>query len=60
MDATQGFYRTGERTLLDPESALEVLEGVVALTVIHEDGAEVLLGLYGPGQVLAGHPEDAC
>lgn len=60
MDATQSFYRTGERILLDPESALEVLEGVVALTVIHEDGAEVLLGLYGPGQVLAGHPEDAC
>jgi hypothetical protein len=28
--------------------------------VIHDDGAEVLLGLYGPGRVLAGHPEDTC
>ncbi|HEY0510431.1 MAG TPA: Crp/Fnr family transcriptional regulator [Thermoanaerobaculia bacterium] len=60
MSATQRSYQTGERIFLDPDSALEVMEGVVALTMIHEDGAEVLLGLYGPGQVLAGHPEDAC
>lgn len=56
----QRRYRAGERILLDPESALEVMEGVVALTVLHADGDEVLLGLYGKGQVLAGHPEDAC
>jgi CRP-like cAMP-binding protein len=56
----QRHYRTGERILLDAESILEVEEGVVALTMIHDDGAEVLLGLYGPGQVLAGHPEDTC
>jgi CRP-like cAMP-binding protein len=60
MIQAQRNYRAGERILLDPDGVLEVLEGVVALTVIHEDGAEVLLGLYGPGQVLAGHPEDAC
>src|SRR6185295_10853816 len=56
----QQQYRTGERILLDAESTLEVQEGVVALTVIHDDGAEVLLGLFGPGQVLAGHHEDTC
>ncbi len=56
----QRHYRPGERILLDAESTLEVEEGVVALTVIHDDGAEVLLGLYGPGQILAGHPEDTC
>ncbi len=60
MGATDRSYQTGERILLDPDSVLEVLEGVVALAMIHEDGTEVLLGLYGPGQVLAGHPEDAC
>jgi len=60
MIQAQRNYRAGERILLDPDGVLEILEGVVALTVIHEDGAEVLLGLYGPGQVLAGHPEDAC
>jgi CRP-like cAMP-binding protein len=57
---THRHCRAGERLPLDAESALEVLEGVIALTVLHEDGAEVLLGLYGPGQVLAGHPADAC
>jgi hypothetical protein len=56
----QRHYRTGERILLDAESTLEVLDGVVALTVIHDDGAEVLLGLHGPGQILTGHPEDTC
>jgi hypothetical protein len=26
----------------------------------HADGVETLLGLYGPGQVLIGHPDDEC
>jgi CheY-like chemotaxis protein len=56
----QRHYRTGEPIVLAAESTLEVEAGIVALTVIHDDGAEVLLGLYGPGQVLAGHPEDTC
>jgi CRP-like cAMP-binding protein len=53
-------FRTGERILLDSDGTLQVLEGVVALTVIHEDGTEVLLGLCGPGQVVAGHADEAC
>lgn len=52
-------YKAGERILLGPESVLEVLSGVVVLTILHEDGAEVLLGLFGPGQVMAGHSKDA-
>ena len=52
-------YKAGERIPLGPESVLEVVSGVVALTVLHEDGAEVLLGLLGPGQVLVGHPKEA-
>src|SRR3954471_22813935 len=56
MNATQQ-YRIGERIELDPDHVLEVLDGVVALMMLHEDGAEVLLGLYGAGQILAGHPE---
>jgi CRP-like cAMP-binding protein len=57
---TQQYYRAGERIDLDPDNTLAIHEGVVALTVIHEDGAEVLLGLCGPGHVLAGHPADGC
>jgi len=45
---------------LERDAVLEVRAGVVALRVIHPDGTEVLLGLYGPGQVLIGHPEDSC
>jgi CRP-like cAMP-binding protein len=37
-----------------------VKAGIVAQTVIHEDGSEVLLGLYGPDQLLIPHPEDGC
>jgi CRP-like cAMP-binding protein len=53
-------YRAGERIVLGPDGTLQVLEGVIALTVIHEDGTEVLLGLCGPGQVVAGHADEAC
>lgn len=59
MSAIQRWYRMGERIVLDPENMLEVLDGVVACTVLHEDGAEVLLGLYGAGQILAGHPAES-
>ncbi|HEY2295218.1 MAG TPA: Crp/Fnr family transcriptional regulator [Thermoanaerobaculia bacterium] len=51
-------YKAGERIVLGAESVLEVISGAVALTVLHEDGAEVLLGLLGPGEVLAGHPKE--
>lgn len=53
-------YRAGRPILLAADGTLEVQEGVVALTVLHADGDEVLLGLYGPGQMLTGHPEDRC
>ncbi len=57
MSVLQRWYRMGERIVLDPDNVLEVVDGVVALTMLHADGAEVLLGLYGTGQILAGHPE---
>jgi CRP-like cAMP-binding protein len=53
-------YRFGERIPLGPDGTLQVIEGVVALTAIHEDGTEVLLGLCGPGQVVAGHADEVC
>jgi DNA-binding transcriptional ArsR family regulator len=58
MTSPHRRYKAGERIRLGPESVLEVISGVVALTILHEDGAEVLLGLLGPGQVLAGHSRD--
>ncbi len=55
----QRFDR-GQVVIPEQNAVLEVQEGVLAVTVIHEDGAEVLLGLCGPGQMLVGHPEDSC
>jgi CRP-like cAMP-binding protein len=55
-----GRYMRGERILLDEGDVLTVERGVVATTVLHEDGSEVLIGLAGPGDVVIGHPHDAC
>ncbi len=52
--------RRGNLICLPDDAVLEILEGVVALTAVHADGAEVLLGLFGPGQLLPGYPADGC
>jgi CRP-like cAMP-binding protein len=56
------IYTPGERIHLDVdlEVVLTVEQGIVAQKVIHEDGAEILLGFFGPGQLLIPHPEDSC
>lgn len=56
----QRKYHVDEYIRLDQETVLEVCQGIVALTVLHPDGTQVLLGLCGSGQVLVGHPEDEC
>lgn len=53
-------YQRGEQIAPESNTVLEVSAGVVAISMVHADGAEVLLGLCGPGQTLVGHPHDAC
>ncbi|KAB8145627.1 Crp/Fnr family transcriptional regulator [Chloroflexia bacterium SDU3-3] len=53
-------YRRGEPIDLGDDEVAEVLDGVVAQCMLHSDGSEVLMGLAGPGQLLVGHPDDAC
>lgn len=53
-------YRRGEPIALGDDEVAEVLEGVVSQCMLHSDGSEVLMGFAGPGQVLVGHPDDAC
>lgn len=53
-------FQAGETLPLRVEESLRIIEGVVAQLVWHEDGAAGLLGLWGPGHLLTGHPEDAC
>jgi len=59
-DQGERRYAREELIALASDAILEVREGIVAQTVIHADGSEVLLGLCGPGQIITGHPEDSC
>jgi Crp-like helix-turn-helix domain len=56
----QHRYRRGMTIRLEPDTLLDLSRGVVAQSMLHADGTEVLLGLYGPGQLLIGHPDDDC
>lgn len=53
-------YLRGALIPATPDLLLHVVEGVVAQWVIHEDGTEMLLGFYGPKQLLIPHPADSC
>ncbi len=53
-------YRRGEMILLEADAVLRVEDGILATTMIHQDGTEVLLGLSGKGQIMVAHPEDDC
>ncbi|MEZ4728608.1 MAG: Crp/Fnr family transcriptional regulator [Caldilineaceae bacterium] len=62
LDSSRLFrsYPRGGLIPTTPDLLLHVVEGVVAQMVIHIDGTEVLLGFYGPGQLLVPHPADSC
>ncbi|MEM7539706.1 MAG: Crp/Fnr family transcriptional regulator [Chloroflexota bacterium] len=53
-------YNRGVFIPTAPDQLLQIEEGVVAQLVVHTDGAEVLLGFYGPGQLIVPHPADSC
>jgi hypothetical protein len=53
-------YARGAPIALAHDQLLEPTGGVVAQWMLHPDGHEALLGLYGPGHVLLGHPDDDC
>lgn len=59
-EAIQRRYQRGDLILLDADVVLQVQSGVLATTMIHQDGAAVMLGLSGPGQLLIAHPADNC
>jgi CRP-like cAMP-binding protein len=58
--AIQRRYQKGDTILLSENSILEVQEGVIAQTMVHQDGSEVLLGLFGPHTLVVPHPADTC
>jgi len=58
--SVQRRFQRGDIILLEPNSVVEVELGVIAQTMIHQDGAEVLLGLFGPLNLIVPHPADTC
>jgi hypothetical protein len=58
--AIQRRYQKGDTILLSENSVLEVQEGIIAQTMVHQDGSEVLLGLFGPHTLVVPHPADTC
>lgn len=56
----QRTYRRGELILLEANAVLFIEDGILATTMIHQDGTEVLLGLSGKGQIAVAHPDDDC
>lgn len=61
--STNGYphlYKQGELLSLRASEVLIVSAGIVALTALHENGHQVLLGLFGAGQWIVGHPNDNC
>lgn len=53
-------YAHGQIIPLRPNAVLIVQEGIIEVNTVRIDGARVILGLYGPGQMLVGHPNDCC
>jgi CRP-like cAMP-binding protein len=53
-------YPPGRQIQLDQGWVGEIKEGCVVLSVVHEDGAEVIIGFLGPGDFLLPHPADSC
>ncbi|GAA5531098.1 Crp/Fnr family transcriptional regulator [Herpetosiphon gulosus] len=53
-------YPRGAMVHLQADQALLIETGILSLQVNHPDGAQVLLGLFGPNQLVCGHPHDGC
>jgi CRP-like cAMP-binding protein len=58
--SSQHQIRRGDPVFLEADTVLTIHEGILATTMVHGDGAEVLLGLTGAGQILVAHPDDEC
>ena len=53
-------YQAGDFISLPEDVALEVVEGVVAHTLLHSDGSEALVGMCGPGAIITGQTDATC
>lgn len=59
-DLIQRRYRRGDFILLDADMVLSIEDGIIARMMIHQDGCQVLLGLFGRNDLIFPHPADNC
>jgi CRP-like cAMP-binding protein len=52
--------RAGESIHLSEGLVGEIVDGIVVMSVIHMDGAEVIIGFLGKGDFIVPHPTDTC
>lgn len=60
MRTRERHYQRGDTIMVEMSDVIDIRRGVVTVSVIYQDGTEVLLGFYGAGHMLVGHPEDSC
>jgi hypothetical protein len=60
LEAVQRHFQRGDLILLDTDVVLEINQGIISKKMIHKDGCEVLLGLFGEGSLILPHPSDDC
>ena len=53
-------YETGERLSVPAGAVLRLLSGVVVLSAMHADGAQVMIGMLGKNDFLLPHSDDDC
>ena len=60
VEAEPRSYRATDVIETGEDSVVEIISGMVAMRSLQPDGSEVLMGLFGPGDLLVGHPPDLC
>lgn len=58
--ANRRNYEKGEQVHLEEDRVVRVRRGIVRSSTFHADGHEVLIGFYGPGDVLIAHASYNC
>lgn len=53
-------YRAGDQIALGDQDVLEIEAGIVVQSAVQQDGKAVVVGIWGPQQLLLGHPDDDC
>lgn len=57
---TVQHYEAGDHLTVPPGCLLRLTDGVIVLSAMHSDGAQVMIGMLGPNDFLLPHSDDDC